>query len=167
MWVAALMWDVAELEGWRCWNIWCLQSCFCYTLFVLILLCHIMLYYILSNLCAYKNSLNSNIILLLHSLLLYLLFSPSGYGFYFVYYLWSYLVFKLIMRISFLILRYMIINTRIWISLFIFEIPDETPCYVRQCLLLMLICLDCLGEQCHIYSILGALWYTTAHLQVP
>ena len=39
-------------------------------------------------------------------------------------------------------------------------------CYVRQCLFLMFNCLDCLGDWCHVYSILCALQYTTAHLWV-
>ena len=38
-------------------------------------------------------------------------------------------------------------------------------CYVRQCWLFMLNYLNCLGDQCHIYYLLCALWYTAAHLQ--
>ena len=39
--------------------------------------------------------------------------------------------------------------------------PD---CYIRQCHYLMLNYVDCLGDQCHVYSILCALQYTTACL---
>ena len=39
-------------------------------------------------------------------------------------------------------------------------------CFVRQCRYLRLHRLDCLGDQCHVYSISCALRYTTARLRV-
>ena len=39
--------------------------------------------------------------------------------------------------------------------------------YVGQCSFLMLNCLECLGDKCHIYSILCALQCTTDHLWAP
>ena len=118
--------------------------------------------FILSNLCI----CNSSFVLLLHSLSFYLLFSPYSCHFYFVYYLWSYIAFRLITGLPFLILRSMTIQ-EMGSPLLFFEILDEPPCYVRQYLLLMLNCLEYLGDWCHVYSRLFTLQYTTACLQAP
>ena len=48
-----------------------------------------------------------------------------------------------------------------------FEIPIEPTCYVRQCSLLMFLLSWFSWDQCHVHSFICALWYTTAHLQVP
>ena len=53
------------------------------------------------------------------------------------------------------------------ISSFSFEIPDETPCYVRQWSLSYALLLKLSEDWHHVYYLLCALHYTTAHLWVP
>ena len=56
------------------------------------------------------------------------------------------------------------INLILRISFPIFENLDEPPCYVWQCAhFAMLQYLNCLGDWHHIYYLLCALPYTTAH----
>ena len=85
--VVLVVQDLAELEGVKVLEYLVLAVlllpyfiCFNFTILG-------MLYFVLLSFCVYNISLNHIFIVLLHSLLLYLLFSPYSYLFYFVNYL--------------------------------------------------------------------------------
>ena len=143
-----------NLSGWKCRNIWCLWSCICHTLFVMILLCCVMIYSILLYTYVLVTFLYTFTLLSYYSIS-YSLLTLTAFTLYFIYK--STLHLNKQLGSPLLFLRSLIVKIRIGISFFSTEIPDEPPCYVRPVLLLRLNCLDFLGDQCHEYSILCTL----------
>ena len=82
------------------------------------------------------------------------------YTFYIPIKLISSSIFLNILERTFFLTSYLSYNTYIWGFFLIFGIPDEPPCYVRQCSLVLYIVLNfvkCLGFYMHFISLYGAL----------